>query len=84
MVKLVEYYEGLYKSKRPSCKRYMGVKAASLLLPTLLIYQKDCPLLPFLFQDLKNMVKGLLSIIVKPTILEEKKKAAVMLKIESS
>ena len=44
------------------------------LLPTLLIYQKDCPLLPFLFQDLKNMVKVLLSIIVKPTILEEKKK----------
>ena len=101
MVKLVEYYEGLYKSKRPSCKSYTDVKAAthdiltveklqgfsyiaSLLLPTLLINQKDCPLLPFLFQDLKNMVKVLLSIIVKPTILEEKKKAAVMLKIELS
>ena len=30
------------------------------------------------------MVKVLLSIIVKPTILEEKRKAAVMLKIELS
>ena len=55
---------------------------ASLFEPYLTFYQKDVPLFPFMYQDLKVMLKALLSVIVKPSLLKDTSTASKWLEID--
>ena len=54
---------------------------ASLFQPLLTFYQKDAPLFPFLYQDLKAMLKTLLSVIVYTSLRKETRILAILQKI---
>ena len=51
---------------------------AGLLQPFLKLYQTDEPMLPFLFDDLKGLVKTLVANIINPIVLEKSKTAKVI------
>ena len=59
---------------------------AGLLQPfiagLLQLYQPDYPMLPFLFDDLKGLVKTLLTNIINPTLPEKSKTAKELLDIK--
>ena len=80
ITKLVDYYNGFPASKQPSCKSCFSY-IAGLLQPFLKIYQTDQPMLPFLFEDLKDLVKTLLTNI-NPSILEKSKTVKELLDIK--
>jgi len=82
----VAFWEKLPKSKRPQSNSYTNVKTADELTlaklqcfsyiagmvePFLNIYQIDNPMLPYMYFDLRNMVKELLEIIVKPEVIQK-------------
>jgi len=88
MEKIVNFWEKLPKSKRPSSKSYASVLSsvndafltaklcffsflASLVEPFLRKYQSDNPLLPFMYNDLKSLVKSVMRTIVKPEELDK-------------
>ena len=55
---------------------------AGLLQPLLAFYQSNVPLLPFMYPDIKAMLKTLLAVIVNPTLLKDSSSAAMLLKID--
>lgn len=63
-------------------KLYYFSYIAGLLQPFLKIYQTDKPMLPFLFDDLKSLVKTLLTNIVDSNILEKSKTTKELLDIK--
>ena len=86
LAKIVNHWEGLPKSKRPSSKSYANVLsavndvltpaklhffsfAAGIFQPFLLKYQSDKPMIPYLHNDLINLVKKILLLILKPDVV---------------
>ena len=55
---------------------------AGLLQPFLKLYQIDQPMLSFFFEDLKGLVKTLLTDIINPSVLEKSKTAKELLDIK--
>ena len=82
IVKVVKFWEKLPKSRRPESKSYANLVSVvddpliKAKLTFLKKYQNGKPMLPFLYGDLKNLVKSLLKIIIKPEQLEKYKNGA--------
>ena len=88
LIKIVNFWLSLPKSKRPSSKSFESVKTAvedplttaklsffsyfaSLFQPFLKKYQTSKPMVPYLYQDLIQLVRSLLGIVVKNDVLEK-------------
>ena len=97
--KIVQFWEGLPKSKQPSCKSYSNVQdgvhdvlieakmtcfsfICSIVEPYLKKYQCEKPMIPFMYNDLKALVKGLLQLITKADVLSKSKTGVQMSKID--
>ena len=50
--------------------------------PFLKKYQSDKPMIPFIYEDLKDLVAKLLGLFVKPTILEKNKTGKKMMNLD--
>ena len=50
--------------------------------PFLKKYQSDKPMIPFIYEDLKDLVSRLLELFVKPAILEKNKTGKKMMKLD--
>ena len=82
MVKTVNLWKKLPKSKQPKCDSYHIVKdaaddqlgfficAASFLEPYLKFYQSNQPMVPFIYFDLKKLVTCLLKLSVKAEVID--------------
>ena len=46
-----------------------------LVEPYWKVFQSDCPMAPFIYSEVKSVIKSLLSLIVKPSIIEKSKTA---------
>ena len=46
-----------------------------LVEPYLKVFQSDRPVVPFIYSEVKSVIKSLLSLIVKPSIIEKSKSA---------
>ena len=54
---------------------------SDIVEPFLKKYQSDKPMIPFMYEDLKDLVSRLLELFVKPTILEKNKTGKKMMKL---
>ena len=55
-----------------------------LVEPHLKVFQSDCPMVPFICSEVKSVIKSLLSLIVKPSIIEKSKIATDLKNINLS
>ena len=99
MNKIVQFWEGLPKSKQPSCKSFINVQDAvhdefteakitcfnfiwSIVEPYLKKYQCEKPMVPFMYNHSKVLIKGLLQLIDKPDVLSKANTGVQMSKID--
>ncbi|MEO0688534.1 MAG: hypothetical protein AAFY76_26575, partial [Cyanobacteria bacterium J06649_11] len=98
-LKVVKYWEGLPKSKRPTSKSYANLVSvisdpfivaklqffsyvASKVEPYLKTYQTDNPMIPYMYFDLKAMLKSLLEMIVECGAVQKCKSAKQLMNID--
>ena len=55
---------------------------SDIVEPFLKKYQSDKPMIPFMYEDLKDLVSRLLELFVKPAILEKNKTGKKMMKLD--
>ena len=55
---------------------------SDIVEPFLKKYQSDKPMIPFMYEDLKDLVSRLLELFVKPDILEKNKTGKKMIKLD--
>ena len=55
---------------------------SDIVEPFLKKYQSDKPIIPFMYEDLKDLVSRLLELFVKPAILEKNKTGKKMMKLD--
>ena len=46
-----------------------------LVEPYLKVFQSNCPMLPFIYSEVKSVIKSLLSLIIKSSVIEKSKTA---------
>ena len=55
---------------------------SDIVEPFLKKYESDKPMIPFMYEDLKDLVSRLLELFVKPAILEKNKTGKKMMKLD--
>ena len=55
-----------------------------LVEPYLKVFQSDRPMVPFIYSEIKSVIKSLLSLILKPSIIEKSKAASDLKNINLS
>ena len=63
-------------------KRKLFSFVSDIVEPFLKKYQSDKPMIPFMYEDLKDLVSRLLELFVKPTIHEKNKTGKKMMKLD--
>ena len=63
-------------------KRKFFSFVSDIVEPFLKKYQSDKPMIPFMYEDLKDLVSRLLELFVKPTIHEKNKTGKKMMKLD--
>ena len=95
---LTNFWDKLCKSKQPQSKSYKNTQETindpstlaklkflsfvSDIVEPLKKYQLDKPMIPFMYEDLKDLVSRLLELFVKPAILENNETGKKMMKLD--
>ena len=101
LIKFINFWTSLPKSKQPTCKSYGNVCDAvqdpfmisnltlfsfvcGLVESFLKVFQSDHPMVPFIYSEVKSVIKSLLLLIVKSSIMEQSKTATDLKNINLS